>query len=218
MLPAILSHRKEAFEDPESFWNSPAGRELNARCGNKFDETSIKADEFAVLVSLGADGGQLFVNKQHGALIWGIRLQELHDGMAAKNDTWAPLGVVEGPTEPNRLDSVLESLEDFFLAHDPGRDGTTPIIVEIWEDPADPNSNKRLVKLWPVCGWAEGDIPVLEKLANAVGHGAKSACVRCAFLGATVKDANTVRCVTPVWPLTGTIPLAGVVVIQWTAA
>ena len=54
MLPAMLSHRKEAFKDPESFWNSPAGRELNARCGNKFDETSIEADEFAVLVSLGA--------------------------------------------------------------------------------------------------------------------------------------------------------------------
>ena len=60
------------------------------------------------------------MNKQHGALIWGMRLQDLHEGMHAKNDTWAPLGVVEGPTEPTRLDGIFESLEEFFLAHDPG--------------------------------------------------------------------------------------------------
>ena len=77
-----------------------------------------------VMHPAGADGGQLFVNKQHGALIWGMRLQELHADMAAKNDTWAPLGVVEGPTEPTRLDSIFSSLEDFFLAHDPGMPST----------------------------------------------------------------------------------------------
>lgn len=54
MLPAILQHRKEALDDPESFWCSPAGKELNMKCRNKFDQTDINGDEFAVLVSLGA--------------------------------------------------------------------------------------------------------------------------------------------------------------------
>ena len=82
-----------------------------------------------VMLPAGADGGQLFVNKQHGALIWGMRLQELHADMAAKNDTWAPLGVVEGPTEPTRLDSIFSSLEEFFLAHDPGMASTLTSFV-----------------------------------------------------------------------------------------
>lgn len=53
MLPAMLRHREESFKDPESFWGSPAGKELNERCRHKFDQTSPDADEFAVLVSLG---------------------------------------------------------------------------------------------------------------------------------------------------------------------
>lgn len=69
------------------------------------------------------------MNKQHGALIWGMRLQELNADLAAKNDTWAPLGVVEGPTEPTRLDSIFSSLEEFFLAHDPGMASTLSSFV-----------------------------------------------------------------------------------------
>lgn len=66
--------------------------------------------------------------------------------------------------------------------------------MEIWINPDKPELGKKTVKVWPVCGWAEGDIPILEKIANSVGHGAKAACLRCALRGVTVKEANTVRC------------------------
>lgn len=62
----------------------------------------------------------MFLNKQHGSVIWGIRLQELHPALAAKHDAWAPLGVVQGPTEPRNMDSILSSAVDFFARHDPG--------------------------------------------------------------------------------------------------
>ena len=66
--------------------------------------------------------------------------------------------------------------------------------MEIWINPDKPELGKKTVKVWPVCGWAERDIPILEKIANSVGHGAKAACLRCALRGVTVKEANTVRC------------------------
>lgn len=60
------------------------------------------------------------MNKQHGSIVWGIRMQELHPAMAAKHDAWAPLGVVQGPTEPRSMDGILSSAVDFFARHDPG--------------------------------------------------------------------------------------------------
>lgn len=44
----------------------------------------------------------------------------MHPEFAAKNEVWIPLGVVQGPTEPSTMTSILESLVHFFWAHDPG--------------------------------------------------------------------------------------------------
>lgn len=68
----------------------------------------------------GGDGAQVFLNKQHGSVIWGLKIQGLHPAFASKNDVWVPLGVVQGPTEPSTMESILQSLLDFFSAHDPG--------------------------------------------------------------------------------------------------
>lgn len=62
----------------------------------------------------------MFVNKPYGSLIWGMKLFGLPPELAAKHDAWAPLGVVQGPTEPGNLSSIFRSLNDFFYAHDPG--------------------------------------------------------------------------------------------------
>lgn len=68
----------------------------------------------------GADGAQLFDSKQYGALICGLKLQELHPSLASKVEASAPLLVVQGPTEPTTLRFILQDLVDFFLKHDPG--------------------------------------------------------------------------------------------------
>jgi hypothetical protein len=60
------------------------------------------------------------MNKQHGSLIWGLHVQEVPAHLAAKHATWAPLGVVEGPTEPKSMQWMLEEMEYFFYKHDPG--------------------------------------------------------------------------------------------------
>lgn len=68
----------------------------------------------------GGDGVQLYDTKQYGSVIWGLKLQDRNPTTAAKDDTWAPLGIVEGPTEPRKLDSILARVIQFFTDHDPG--------------------------------------------------------------------------------------------------
>ena len=68
----------------------------------------------------GGDGAQLYVNKQHGTTIWGIRLLDLPPHLSHCNDAWIPLGVVEGPNEPTNMDSILADVLEFFRKHDPG--------------------------------------------------------------------------------------------------
>ena len=53
-------------------------------------------------------------------MIWGLKLQDRDPANAAKDDTWAPVGVAEGPTEPKQMTGLLETLLDWFLEHDPG--------------------------------------------------------------------------------------------------
>lgn len=80
------------------------------------------------VVRVGADGAQLFDTKQYGALICGLKLQELHPSLASKVEATAPLLVVEGPTEPSSLEHILRDLVEFFLAHDPGAPPSTHLI------------------------------------------------------------------------------------------
>ena len=50
----------------------------------------------------------------------GLRLTEAPAGMIAKNVTWAPVCIVQGPTEPKSLHDVLAAIRGFFEKHDPG--------------------------------------------------------------------------------------------------
>ena len=49
---AITSNREKSFDEEGTFWASPAGKALDEACGFKFSAPA--ADEFAVLVTLGA--------------------------------------------------------------------------------------------------------------------------------------------------------------------
>lgn len=73
-------------------------------------------------LAAGGDGAQVFINKQHGSIIWGLKIHGMHPEFAAKNDVWVPLGLVQGPTEPTTMGSILHSIIEFFAAHDPGMD------------------------------------------------------------------------------------------------
>ena len=54
VLAAVRAHRVHALTDPAGFWQSPAGRALNAACGGIFAKAD--PDEIALLFSLGALG------------------------------------------------------------------------------------------------------------------------------------------------------------------
>lgn len=69
----------------------------------------------------GADGGQMFKGKSHSTFVIGIRRLDVGPEYRGKKVTWAPVLVLEGPTEPPCLDSILQPLVDFFVAHSPGR-------------------------------------------------------------------------------------------------
>lgn len=117
-LDQLKDAQKRARADPASFWRTPAGRSLDKACGYKF--TKPRNDEIAVLFSFGGDGGQMFDNKQYGTLVWGLRLLDLPPELSHANNSWAPLGLVQGPNEPTRMEGLLEPLVKFFARHDPG--------------------------------------------------------------------------------------------------
>ena len=148
MIQAIRKHRQTSKNEAWTFMGSPAGRALDKACKFKFSNPGAR--ELAIVFSLGkqaaasmclhtschrhdiacgrkgqhanagGDGAQIFLNKQHGSIIWGLKIHGMHPAFAAKNDTWIPLGVVQGPTEPKMMESILQSLLEFFMAHDPG--------------------------------------------------------------------------------------------------
>lgn len=71
-------------------------------------------------VGAGGDGAQVFLNKQYGSIIWGIRLLDLPPALAKKHGAWVTIGVVQGPTEAKSMDSILESFVQWLIIHDPG--------------------------------------------------------------------------------------------------
>ena len=67
MLDAVLEHRKESLNQPESFWGSEAGASLNRACGYKF--THPADDEVAVVVSLGVPQLHLSTSMLNGSCL-----------------------------------------------------------------------------------------------------------------------------------------------------
>ena len=65
---------------------------------------------------------QIFSTKVYGTLVCGLRLMEVPGGMGAKNASWSPVLIVQGPTEPGSLRGVTEAIKAFFMKHDPGMD------------------------------------------------------------------------------------------------
>ena len=131
MAARLLEHRERQWDDEASYWGSPAGKMLHARCRGLLTPPSKKAggevllsdglpQELAVPFTFGADGAQLFDTKQHGSLVCGLKLLGLLPEDASKNEYWAPYLVVNGPTEPQTLQFILAPLLRFFVDHDPG--------------------------------------------------------------------------------------------------
>jgi len=62
----------------------------------------------------------MFKGKSHSTFVIGIRRLDVGPEYRGKKVTWAPVLVLEGPTEPPCLESILQPLVDFFVAHSPG--------------------------------------------------------------------------------------------------
>lgn len=142
-LELYRNQRKEDFNNNTTFWGSPAGHSLDQATGFKFsqpgpDEVAIpfglgtisKLYKYAVYHRIvchmtvvepaGGDGVQIFTNKVYGTLVVGLRITEAPAGLVMKNVTWAPVCIVQGPTEPGSLHEILAGIRAFFEKHDPG--------------------------------------------------------------------------------------------------
>lgn len=53
-------------------------------------------------------------------MVLGIRRYDLDPAFNAKDFSWAPLIVLEGPTDAPTYDYILRPTVDFFDQHDPG--------------------------------------------------------------------------------------------------
>lgn len=74
----------------------------------------------------------------------------------------------------------------------PGLPGSRPLDIQrpdgVW------------IKVWPILGQVEGDIPFLAKLTNSIGHNGSHACYHCALEGTWVPSAGTNRCALNIHP------------------
>lgn len=72
------------------------------------------------MTAAGADGGQVFKIKSHSTLVVGLRRLDVGAEFRGKQMTWAPLIVIEGPTEPPTLNHILRPTVKYFCDHNPG--------------------------------------------------------------------------------------------------
>lgn len=56
----------------------------------------------------------------------GLRRLDVGAEFRGKRMTWVPLVVLEGPSEPSSLNSILKPTMDFFCKHDPGGNPLAP--------------------------------------------------------------------------------------------
>ena len=62
----------------------------------------------------------MFKKKSHSTFVIGIRRLDVGAEYRGKKGTWAPVIVLEGPTEPPNLQWILQELVAAFVAHAPG--------------------------------------------------------------------------------------------------
>lgn len=81
--------------------------------------------------------------------------------------------------------AVIRSDCILYISERAGVPGSTPLDMQ--------RPDGEWVKVWPILGQVEGDIPFLVKLTNSIGHTGKHACFHCALEGTWVPSANTHR-------------------------
>lgn len=149
------------FDDTETFWGSPYGKLLDELCRNKLSTREgwelaglymIGACESAraclllivswpdahesnlVASSAGGDAGQIFNNRAWSSTVMGIRRFDLHPAFNAKDMSWGPFLVLEGDTEPQTFEFILEPTFVFFARHDPGAAPVLHVLVHARAD------------------------------------------------------------------------------------
>lgn len=81
---------------------------------------AVLPDKCCTYLHAGGDGVQIYTNKVYGTLACGLKLTDAPEGLQAKNITWSPVCVVQGPTEPGSYHDVMGPILEFFEKHDPG--------------------------------------------------------------------------------------------------
>lgn len=71
-------------------------------------------------VVAGGDAGKIFNCRAWSSTVLGLRRFDLDPAANAKDFSWAPLIILQGPTEPVTFEYILAPSVDFFYCHDPG--------------------------------------------------------------------------------------------------
>lgn len=74
----------------------------------------------------------MYKRKSRSTFIVGIRRLDVGAEYNGKRMTWAPVIILEGPSEPPSLSSILQPTIDFFSDHCPGASPYSHRPLRIW--------------------------------------------------------------------------------------
>ena len=100
----ILNQEHRTTDDPETFFGSPAYRQLDEDLGGALSNPNIRT----LLLTGGLDGVQLLTFGKRSATIFGVQLRELPPHLVQTAGAVRICIVVEGRHEPHRLNSIFK--------------------------------------------------------------------------------------------------------------
>lgn len=118
-------------DDPGTFYGSPAYKDLDEDCAGALTMHHV----LTMLISIGGDGVQLLNWGKRTATVIALKCEDLPIHLVQTARAVAPLIIIEGPTEPGNLNSILQRTVDFLCEHAPSRttEGKQPnaIVIQI---------------------------------------------------------------------------------------
>lgn len=99
----ILEQKHRTIDDSETFFGSPAYRQLDCDLGGALSNPNMRT----LLLAGGLDGVQLLTFGKRTATIYGIKLVELPPELVQTADAVKVCIIVEGRHEPHRLNSIF---------------------------------------------------------------------------------------------------------------
>ena len=105
LAPHLVNQAHRTVNDPESFWGSPAFKELNESVGGAL--TDSPAGTVCIIMSAGIDGVQLLTFGKRTATVLGSKVEDLPPALVQTALAVLPSLIVEGRHEPKDMVDIL---------------------------------------------------------------------------------------------------------------